>query len=347
MGMGTVGSIIGNELGKGDRNRADGLRNQALAEFANLSVPDIEKMKLALEQYGSAGNLTPEMVQLISQGDTALEGISIDPRLRASQMSALDQISGIASSGMSEGDMAAFEMARRNAASEAQAKQGQILQNMAQRGQSGSGAELAASLANAQGSADRLQQAQLEEAKQRQAARMAALQQQANMSSGLRSADYSEQSNLASARDAIARFNAANAQQVAQANTGAKNSAQQMNLQNDQSIRNQNTGLSNQQQQYNKQLQQQDYENKMRRASAMSGQYTQAAGDADARAGRTQGLYSGIGAGIQQGINSMAGGMAGGGMGGFATPSFSLEDDTPTAGGGGQTGQKRNNGGFV
>lgn len=310
-----VGAITGNAQSQGDRGRAEGLRNQALAEFSNIQIPDIEKMKLALENYGSAGTLTPEMIQLISQGETALENVNIDPRLRQSQMSALDQMSGIASSGMSEGDMAAFEMARRNAASEAQAKQGQILQNMAQRGQSGSGAELAASLANAQGSADRLQQAQLEEAKQRQAARMSALQQQANMSSGLRSADYSEQSNLANARDAIARFNAANAQQVAQANTGARNTAQASNLQNDQNIRNQNTGLANTQQQYNKNLQQQQFQNQMQRASGMSGQYNANANQADARAQRTVDQAVGIG----QGLNDVAGSVMGaftGGIGG-------------------------------
>lgn len=299
-----VGGLIGGSSASKERNAANNARNAALAQFAGISLPDLEAMKLNPELFSSAGTLTPEMIQQISQGDTALEGISIDPRLRASQMAALDQMSGIASSGMSEGDVAAFELARRNAASEAQAKQGQILQNMAQRGQSGSGAELAASLANAQGSADRLQQAQLEEAKQRQAARMAALQQQANMSSGLRSADYSEQSNLASARDAIARFNAANAQNVAQANTGARNTAQASNLQNDQNIRNQNATTNNTAQQYNKQLQQQQFQNQMNLAGAKANALTGNANAADQRAGQTAGMWAGIGQGVGTAISA-------------------------------------------
>lgn len=308
-----VGAITGNAQASGDRGRADSYRNQALAEFANIQIPDIEKMKLALEQYSSAGSLTPEMVELISQGDTALANVSTDPRLRDSQLDALNSISGIADTGMSEADLASFELARRNAAAEGQAKQGQILQNMAQRGVAGSGAELAASLQNAQSTADRLQQAQLEQAKAQQAARMAALQQQANMASGLRSADYTEASNVANARDAIARFNAQNAQNVAQTNVGARNQAQASNLQNAQNIRNQNTELSNQQQQFNKNLQQQQFQNQMQRAAGLSGQLNMQAGNADARAQRTVDQAVGIG----QGLNDVAGSVMGAFTGGL------------------------------
>ena len=293
-----VGGVIGGKQADKDRNAANAARNAALAQFAGISLPDLEAMKMNPELFSSAGTLTPEMIQLISQGDTALQDVSIDPRLRNSQLSALDQISGIASSGMSEGDQAAFELARRNAAAEAQAKQGQILQNMAQRGQSGSGAELAASLANAQGSSDRLQQAQLEEAKARQQARMAALSQQANMASGLRSADYSEQSNLANARDAISRFNAQNSQQVAMQNTGARNSAQASNLQNDQNIRNSNTQVNNTAQQYNKGLAADQFNRELSLASARAGQQGNMASAADQRAGQTAGMWAGIGQGV-------------------------------------------------
>ena len=295
---GTIGSILGSGSASGDYGRSDDLRNQALQQLMGIEVPDIEKMKLALENYTSAGNLTPEAIALITQGDTALANVSTDPRLRNSQLAALDQISGIASTGMSEGDQAAFELARRNAAAEGQAKQGQILQNMAQRGVAGSGAELAASLQNAQSTADRLQQAQLEEAKARQAARMAALQQQANMAGNLRSADYTEASNVANARDEIARFNAANAQQVNQSNVGARNQAQATNLQNQQNIRNQNTALANQQQQYNKGLLQQDYNNQLGLGKIKNGVLNDSADAAADRGDRTVEQSKNLGAGV-------------------------------------------------
>lgn len=293
-----VGGLLGADQAKGARNDANNARNEALAQFAGLTIPDIEAMKLNPELFSSEGNLSPELIALITQGDTALSGVSTDPRLRQSQVDALGQMSQVASSGMTPGDQAAFELARRNAAAEAQAKQGQILQNMAQRGQSGAGAELAASLQNAQSSADRMQVAQLEEAKARQAAKMAALTQQANMASSLRNADYTESANTANARDAIARFNAQNAQQVGATNTGARNSAQASNLANNQNIRNQNTQLSNTAQQNNKGLLQQKFNNEIQLASGRAGILNQNANAQDNQAGQTAGMWSGIGQGI-------------------------------------------------
>lgn len=293
-----AGGLIGADQAKGARKDASNARNAALAQFSNLDVPDIEKMKLALEQYSSAGTLTPEMVELIQQGDTALSSVSTDPRLRQSQLDSLSGLEELATRGMSAGDLAGMELARRNAAAEAQAKQGQILQNMQQRGIGGSGAELLASLTSAQSSADRLQQAQLEEAKARQNARQAALTQQANAAQSLRGQDYNEASAMAQARDQIARFNAANAQNIAQSNVGARNQAQQTNLTNAQNLRNMNTGLSNEQQQFNKQLQQTDFNNRRALAGDRSAALGGAANAADTRAAQTAGMWSQIGQGV-------------------------------------------------
>ena len=292
------GAIYGNEQAKKARGEADSQRQQALAQFANLSPPDIEKLKLSLAQYGNAGNLSPEMVQLISQGDTSLSNVSTDPRLRSSQQAALSGVEQIANTGMNSADQAGYELARRNAASEAQAKQNQILQNMQQRGQGGSGAELLASMQNAQSGSDRLQQAQLQEAQARQQARQQALMQQSQIASGLRNTDYTEQANLANARDQISRFNATNAQNVNQTNTGVNNQAQQFNLTNQQNLRNMNTGMNNQSQQYNKNLAVDDYNRQFNLAGARSGAFQAAATGNDTRAGQTAGMWAGTGQGV-------------------------------------------------
>jgi hypothetical protein len=293
-----VGGLIGADQANSARSDANNLRSQALSQFANLSAPDIEQMKLNLEQYSSAGTLTPEMIQQINLGNTALEGVSTDPRLKQSQMQALQNMTQIANTGMSSADQAAYELARRNAASEAQAKQNQILQNMQARGQGGSGAELLASLQNTQSSADRLQQAQLEQAKAAQQARMQALQNQASMSSNVRSQDYNEASALANAKDAISKFNAQNAQNVGTLNTQTKNQAQQSNLTNAQNLRNNNTGLSNEQQKYNKGLLQQDFTNKRQLAGDKANALTGGAQAKETQAGQTAGMWSGVGQGV-------------------------------------------------
>lgn len=293
-----VGSAVyGADQANKSKKSASDNRAEALAQFANMSAPDIEKMKLNLAQYGNAGNLSPEMVQLITQGDTSLTNVSVDPRLRASQQSALSGVEELANRGMNASDLAGFELARRNAAGEAQAKQNQILQGMQQRGQGGSGAELLASLQNAQSGSDRLQQAQLEEAQARQQARQQALMQQSQMASNLRGQDYGEQSNLANARDQIARFNATNAQNVNQTNTGASNQAQQFNLTNAQNLRNMNTELGNKQQIHNQNLNQTDFENKMKIAGAKSGAYGVAADASSKEAASTAGMWAGVGQG--------------------------------------------------
>ena len=179
---------------------------------------------------------------------------------------------------------------------------------MQQRGQGGSGAELMARLQSNQSGADRLQQAELEQAKAMQQARMAALTQQANMSGQLRSQDYGEQSNLAKAKDLINQFNAQNAQGVQQRNVGTKNNAQLTNLQNQQNIANMNTELKNKQQINNKGLLQQQFGNQMQLASAKAGQYGNQAQVADQQAAQTAGMWAGIGQGVGSGIAGFSSG---------------------------------------
>lgn len=293
-----IGGLIGQEQAKSQRDAADKARAQALAQYANLEVPDIEKQQLMLQEYQLTGQMTPELEMLIQQNPTAMENISVDPRLRAQQMSALEQMSGLAEGKMNPADAAAFELARRQSAAEAQAKEGQILQNMQQRGQGGSGAELMARLQSNQSGADRLQQAELEQAKAMQNARMAALTQQANLSGQLRTQDYGEQSNLAKAKDLINQFNTQNSQGVQQRNVGTKNNAQQLNLQNQQNNANMNTDLRNKQQISNKQLIADQYQRQLQLAAAKAGQYQAQAQNSDNRAAQTAGMYAGAGQGV-------------------------------------------------
>lgn len=293
-----VGGLIGMDQANKNRDAANSARQAALEQYANINLPSIEQQKLNLQDYQNAGSMTPEMEQLISMGPSAMEGISLDPQTRAMQLQALEQMSGMAQGQVTNGDTAGFEIAKRDAQAQDQAKTGQILQDMQQRGQGGSGAELLARLKLSQNSADRLQQADLEQAKQMQAARIAALQNQSNMASGLHSQDYGEASNTAKARDAIAQFNAQNAQNVTGRNTGAKNNAQASNLQNLQNTANMNVQNQNNQQIANKGLLQQQYNNQMGMANAKAGQYGNQASSQDAQAGQTAGMWAGVGQGV-------------------------------------------------
>jgi hypothetical protein len=301
-----IGGLIGADQANKERRAAEDARRQAMEQFANISIPDIEKQLLSLNQYSSAGQYSPEMEQLMQLGPTAMEGIALDPMMRQQQLQALEQMVGISSGEIQPGDEAAFQLATRNASALDQAKQGQILQEMQQRGQGGSGAELLARLKSSQSSADMLNQANLEQAAKMQQARMAALQAQSNMASGLRSQDYGEQTDLAKARDIINQFNTQNSQSVNSRNTGSRNSAQQMNLQNNQNLGNMNTELANKQQISNKSLQQQKFENEKSLAAARAGLYQNEAAAKTAQAGQTAGMWAGGGQAIGNVFSGMA-----------------------------------------
>lgn len=298
------GGLMGAKEAQAQRDAANNARNAALEQYANINLPSLEAQQLNLQDYQNAGTMTPEMEQLMQMGPTSMEGISLDPQTRAMQMQALEQMSGMASGQIQPGDVAGFEIAKRDAAAYDQAKQGQILQEMQQRGQGGSGAELLARLKSTQSSADRLNQADLEQAKQMQQARIAALQSQSNMASGIRSQDYGQESDLARARDAINQFNVQNSQNVEGRNTTNKNSAQQMNLQNSQNTANMNVENRNKQQIANKGLLQQQYNNQLNLANAKAGQYGQQANSQDQQAGQTAGMWAGIGQGVGTAINA-------------------------------------------
>lgn len=299
-----IGSLFGNDQASKDRDAANRARQAALAEFTGINIPDIEQQKLLLEQLQSAGTYNPALEQLYNQDPSAMEQITLDPRLRQAQQQALDSISQVAQDGVSSADKASLELLRRQAANEAQAKQQQILQDMQMRGQGGAGAELIARLKNAQSSADRLNNQGLQEEVMKQNNRRAALEQQMNAATNLRTQDYGQQTDLARARDTINQFNTANQQSVSGRNTNRGNEAQMSNLQNQQNISNANVGLRNQQQMNNKDLLQQQYANKMSLANARAGQYNVRALNNDAAAGRTAAMWGNLGQTIGSGFGA-------------------------------------------
>lgn len=300
-----IGGLIGNEMARGAESDAEDARKNALAQYLNMKAPTVEEQLLSLKEYQTQGELNPMLEQLMQQGDSRLQDVQVDPRLQAEQMAALEQMSGLASGQLKPADVQAFELARRSAAGEAQAKQGQILQEMQQRGQAGSGAELLARLKSSQSGADMLSEAQMQQAKMMQEARMQALQSQANMATGMRSQSYGEQADLAKARDAISNFNTQNSQNVQARNIQAQNQAQAANLTNKQNTANMNTETANKQQIHNKNLLQTRFQNQMGIAAGTAGQYGAQANASQQQAANIQGMWSGIGQGAGTALAGM------------------------------------------
>lgn len=292
-----IGGMIGGSQASGAQGAASDARAAALAEYAGISIPEAEEMMLNLQQYATAGTLSPELEQILQLGPSAMEQVSTDPRLRNQQTQALNQMEQIANTGMTEADRASFELARQNAARQNQAQQNAIMQEMQQRGQGGAGAELLQRLTASQSGAQMLQQAQLEKAQQQQAARTAALRDMGSMAGNLRTQDFGENTAKANARDAINQFNLQNATNVGARNVASKNNAQAANLSNLQDVLNKNVDTSNKQQVHNKGLQQTTFDNKMKLAGAKAGQLNANAGASDKEAANTAAMWSTIGQG--------------------------------------------------
>lgn len=305
-GVNVVGNLLGSLFGGRARGQANRLNQQALEQITGLSLPTVEEQEIALQQLAQQGQLTPEMLETITLGESKMTDISTDPRLRSAQMDALNALAQRGQEGLSQVEMAELNKVRNDVARDAQARNATVLQNMAQRGMAGSGAELAAQLAGNQAAAQR----QSEEG-DRLAAMATQRALEATMNSGnlagqMQGRDFEQQSAIARARDEIARFNAANAQNVAQTNVGTRNLAQERNLSEAQRIADANVQLANQQQIYNKELIRQRALDQERQAAMKAAAMRARAGDRTADAQRTQDMISGTGKAIGQGITGMA-----------------------------------------
>lgn len=331
-----AGGIAGQRAGEAGTSAASDDLN-AIAAAYNIPLPDIEKMRLNLEQQQVAGTLNPNLEQNINLGDTALSNIQLDPEQNQMLVSALRKMSDVSQQGLPEVDRAQINSLLNQTAQQNQAQQKSILENRAARGMGGSGNELAAQLAASQGGANAASQNALQVGALAAQRKLDATSNLANMVNTAQNADYQRQANLQGQRDAIAQFNAQQNTGTQQRNVAAQNLAQQMNLGNAQNISNTNTDTRNQQQQYNKQLEQQNFNNAMQRAGGITSSRSAAMaghqGQADAAAGSAMGTASGI-AGALGSLSKLPSSSSGGSSGGDLFSGLSSLFSGPTSVGG-------------
>lgn len=275
--------------GKADQQAAIGMSESQLRDLKKLEKerPDIARSieELKLE--------APELVGLLEAqqlGPSEMEDISLDPRLRDAQMSALEELQERGQVGLTAQDRAQLNEMRRDEAARSEAQQAGILQQMAERGAMDSGAQLAAQLASQQGSAQRRAEGADRMAAQAANQRASALAQSANLAGGIGQQQFAQQAQKASAADAIARFNAANRQQVQGQNLGAR-----------QNIANQQASLANQKALMAQGAGQQDFQNRLSILGAQGGargnlasQYAQQGQAKEAAKGQMIGAAAGI-----------------------------------------------------
>ena len=223
------------------------------------------------ELYQKVSEIAPEAVQAIELGPTAMESVAVDPALRKAQMNALAKLQEVgAEGGMTATDRARLAQIQQESESALKGQQGAIMQNLAARGMGGGMSEMVARQLSAQEAANRQAQSGLTVKAQAEQRALDALMQSGQLGGQIGQQDFSQQAQIAAAKDAIARFNAANLQNVSMTNVQARNAAQQANAQAAQNLANQNIALKNQAQQYNLQVPQQQYQNQLARATGQS-----------------------------------------------------------------------------
>lgn len=296
-----IGGIIGNASAAADAEDSRKMRQKAIDQWSNISTPSVSDQSVSLQRFKNAGDLRPELEQTFQQGQTEMRSLNSDPILRQAQYQALGRLQDISNQGgMSAQDRDRQVQIQIENSRQEKAQRGAISQNMAARGLSGSGVDIAAHLQAQQSAANR----NSEQSRSIQAmAQQRALQ--AMMSSGelaghMQSQQYQQQAEAARAQDMINNFNSRNMQAVSGGNVDRMNQAQGYNLSNSQRVSEQNTNLANTEQMHNKNLYQQNFDNQTRIASGMSNQYHNMADAELMEAQRKRQMYSGIGQGIGQ-----------------------------------------------
>lgn len=263
-GVQLYGSMSGQKEAQAARDAATGAHNSYLTQLAGLQLPDIEKMKLALASYQTAGQLTPEQeaVQQLQAND-AMQNIALDPRLKNAQMQQLESLQKLGETGISPEEQAQLNNLRRQTESENQARMKSLLEQQQTRGVASGEGALAARLLGTQSAANTQAEGSDQLAAMAFRRALEAKSGAAGVAGNMESQDYARQAELARALNQRELQNVAMKAGTQQRNVDRFNQAQASNLSNQQRIMDANVGLSNDQQARNKALLQQDFNNRL------------------------------------------------------------------------------------
>jgi hypothetical protein len=254
-------------------NGGDDARKQALDAVQGVPLPILQKQNPEL--YKQVIALNPSLVQNVNQGQSAMDGIALDPAYKQAQMNALAKLQDISSnSGNDFQNKADTNNMISTVNQQLQGQEGAIQQNLATRGLSGGMSEMVQRQMAAQNASNQAANSGINLQAQAQQRALQALMSQNSVASGLSNQDFSQQSAKANADDAISRFNANNLQNSNNTNAAAQNTAAQWNANNQQGVANKNTDLTNTANQWNTNgMAQQNYNNQMGKATGVANQY--------------------------------------------------------------------------
>jgi hypothetical protein len=256
-------SVLGYGTGEEDR-KAEGALKDASDAFKNIPLPELQRLllqnptwleDLQASTIDAGGDVIYKdsdaaLAKLSTVDGTEMDNVSTDPRLKEQQMASLSALKELADGGgMTAADKANLSRVQNQAAQADKGRRDAIMMGMGRRGMGGSGMELLAQLDSSQAATDRQSEEGLNIAGMAQDRALQALMQGGSLAGNIRGQDFGEQSRVAEARDAIAKFNAQNANSNSQFNAGQTQQNNQFNtgnsLQTD--MYNRDTGIGVQQ----------------------------------------------------------------------------------------------------
>ena len=259
------------------------LQQQALSSPAfqqAVASPSYDLTKLQPEKLAVVGQLVPQLQPVIKEAASQTLSNQTPDQVagRNAQLQALQKFAQVGAGGFDPAYQQKVQQAAQAAQTEAQGRQGALMDSFNRRGVGGSGLELAANMAgNAQTMNNLAAQNQSAAATSYQN-QLQALSQGAGIGNNLQSQDTSMQAQNAAIINAFNQRMAANAQNVAGQNAAASNTANASNLANAQNVANTNVNNANtmatQQQGRSDQVAQQLY-NASLANTGMNNQYAQ------------------------------------------------------------------------
>lgn len=305
-----AGSVIGGIMAGNAQKKAQAAAEAALAQARDIiekvgAPPDLSA-KIIMDQFQQVGLLTPEMEQAFSIELPKAAQIQEDKQLRETQISALNELKKRGRVGLTPEEKAQYNLSRRDVQKDLEAKNQQIKQDLAMRGQAGSGAEIAARLLSSQEGADRASEEADRINALASARALQAYKESADLGGNIRSQDFNVAQAKAGAEDEFNRFNVQNQIGREQRNVGSRNVAQEKNLDVKQQIASQNVNQANQERLRQAEAKRQHWQDQLAYAQAKANPYGQQAQMA-MQSGQNKAQTI---TGVASGIGSMFGSLA-------------------------------------
>ena len=274
-----VGGLFATLKGSKEMKKAKKYLRENKALWKALQTPDLENLKVKLEQAASQGKLDPKIGQAILQDPSAMQDVGADPKLVQAQEQSLGALQRIAQSGGQDATTRARMAQTMGQVGQQERASREALQaQMQRRGIGGGGTDIASQMLAQQQSAGQAAQMGFQTAADAEQRALQAIAQSGQMAGQMRSQQVGEDAARAQAMDRINQFNTQHRQQLQASNYAALNAAEAANLQAAQQLENQNVGRRESRNLQHTQAYQTDFANRAKKTQGMAGANTALAG---------------------------------------------------------------------